>query len=171
MPRSRGTVEESSPSAGQLSPRLRLRSPRLDEASKLTELCLRSKACWGYGEEFMRACEVELTVTASTMCPPSYFKLAEIDGRIVGMAQVILEQDVAKLEKLFVEPSLLRSGAGKALFDWAASMAREAGAGRMVVEADPNAAGFYQRMGAVDDGVAPSGSIPGRILPRLTLRL
>ena len=87
MPRSRGTVEESSPSAGQLSPRLRLRSPRLDEASKLTELCLRSKACWGYGEEFMRACEVELTVTASTMCPPSYFKLAEIDGRIVGMAQ------------------------------------------------------------------------------------
>jgi hypothetical protein len=26
-------------------------------------------------------------------------------------------------------------------------------------------------MGAVDDGIVPSGSIPGRVLPRLKLRL
>jgi hypothetical protein len=41
----------------------------------------------------------------------------------------------------------------------------------MVIEADPDAVGFYRRLGAVDYGTAPSGSIPGRLIPRLKLRL
>jgi len=41
----------------------------------------------------------------------------------------------------------------------------------MVIESDPGAAPFYRRMGAVDDGVATSASIPGRTIPRLKLTL
>jgi len=78
---------------------------------------------------------------------------------IMGMAQVTLKGDIAELDKLFVEPTQLRSGAGRALFDWAKNTAREAGAVTLVIEADPAASGFYRRMGAIDDGVAPSGSV------------
>ena len=53
----------------------------------------------------------------------------------------------------------------------AAKTAREAGATALVIGADPRAAGFYRRMGAVEAGVVPSGSIPGRMLPLLKLRL
>jgi GNAT superfamily N-acetyltransferase len=136
----------------------------------LTELCLRSKALWGYDNEFMQACRDELTLTASMM-QSSCFKVAEIEGHVIGVAQVTVKGELAKLDKVFVEPTRLRSGAGKALFEWAANVARRAGALTMVVEADPNAAGFYRRMGAIDDGTAPSGSIPGRLLPKLQLRL
>jgi hypothetical protein len=41
------------------------------------------------------------------------------------------------------------------------------GADRMVIEADPDAAPFYRRIGAKDCGLVPSGSIPGRMLPKL----
>jgi GNAT superfamily N-acetyltransferase len=148
----------------------RLRTPRCEEAAALTELCLRSKAVWGYDEDFMQACRRELTLTASIM-RSSYLKVAEIEGHLVGVAQVIVKGELAELGKLFVEPSRLRSGVGKALFEWAATVARDSRAVIMVVEADPDAAGFYRRMGAADDGTAPSGSIPGRLLPRLKLQL
>jgi hypothetical protein len=149
---------------------LRLRTPRPDEAATLTELCLRSKAVWGYDKEFMQACRDELTLTPSTM-QSSHFKVAEIGRSLMGMAQVTVKGDIAELDKLFVEPTRLRSGAGCALFDWAKNIAREAGAVALVIEADPDASGFYRRMGAVDDGAAPSGSIPGRFIPRLKLHL
>jgi GNAT superfamily N-acetyltransferase len=144
----------------------RLRTPRCDEAAILTELCIRSKAVRGYDEEFMLACCGELTLTASIM-QSSSLKVAEIDGHLVGVAQLTVQGELAELNKLFVEPTHLRSGAGKVLFEWATTVARDAGAATMVIEADPDAAGFYRRMGAIDKGTAPSGSIPGRLLPRL----
>ena len=147
-----------------------LRSPRHDEPAALTELCLRSKAVWGYDEEFMRACRRELTLTASIM-QSSRLKVAEVGGHLAGVAQVTVKGQIAELDKLFVEPNLLRSGVGKALFDWATTIARDCGAATMAIDADPDAVGFYRRMGAVDDGTAPSGSIPYRLLPRLKLRL
>ena len=57
------------------------------------------------------------------------------------------------------------------MFDWAADEARRLGARCMTIEADPFAAAFYERMGAVRIGVAPSGSVPGRKLPLLRFDL
>jgi hypothetical protein len=37
--------------------------------------------------------------------------------------------------------------------------------------ADPNAAGFYERSGAVRVGEAPSDAVPGRRLPLYEIRL
>jgi hypothetical protein len=57
------------------------------------------------------------------------------------------------------------------LFAWACKSAREAGADKLVIESDPDAVPFYLRMDAVRAGHAPSGSIPGRMLPRLEFDL
>jgi len=149
---------------------LTLRTPRPDEAAILTELCLRSKAVWGYAEGFMRACRNELTLASSAM-QSSHLKVVKIDGGLVRMAEVTVKGDIAELDKLFVEPTRLRSGGGRALFDWAKNTARQAAATTLVIEADPNASGFYRRMGAIDDGIASSGSIPGRFVPRLKIVL
>ena len=101
----------------------------------------------------------------------SYFRIAESDGCIVCVAQIALKGKIAELSSLFVEPTRLRCGAGRQLFDWAKQTARSAGAAHLVIEADPYAAGFYRRMGAIDAGTVPSGSIPGRMLPVLKLTL
>jgi GNAT superfamily N-acetyltransferase len=147
-----------------------LRAPRVDELDTLTHLCLRSKAVWGYDRAFMEACRDELTLTQEDL-RETELQVAERDGAIVGVAQVSADAETAHLEKLFVEPDQLRGGAGRMLFDWAKAAAATLGAKHLVVEADPDAAPFYRRMGAHDDGVAPSGSIPGRVLPRFRLDL
>jgi len=147
-----------------------LRAPRADELEALTELCLRSKAVWGYDRVFMEACRDELTLTQEDL-RETKLQIAERDGAIVGVAQISADGTIAHLEKLFVEPGQLRGGAGRTLFDWAKATAATLGARHLVIEADPDAAPFYRRMGARDDGTVPSGSIPGRVLPRLVLTL
>lgn len=148
----------------------RLRAARVEELDALSALCLRSKAVWGYDKDFMNACRAELTLTPADLLT-SRTQVAERDGKLLGVAQISTTDDVAHLEKLFVAPDLLRAGVGRCLFAWAIAAAREVGARVMIIEADPGAADFYRRMGARDDGVAPSGSIPGRFLPRLKLPL
>ncbi len=133
-------------------------------------MCLRSKAVWGYNRDFMEACRPELTFRLADMSLPG-IQAAEIDGRIVGVVEVTARGAGADLAKLFVEPAELRSGIGRHLFEWATATARASGARTLTIDADPGAANFYRRMGAIDDGVSPSGSISGRFLPRLVLPL
>ena len=102
----------------------------------------------------------------------SRIAVAEQAGTIIGVVQVKqIGEGEADLTKLFVEPSALRGGVGKVLFAWAIDAARSMGATRLVIEADPDAAPFYRRLGARDAGLAPSGSIAGRVLPKLALDL
>jgi N-acetylglutamate synthase-like GNAT family acetyltransferase len=147
-----------------------LRPARPDEAVSLTALCLRSKAVWGYTDEFMNACRPELTLTKESIAS-SRIEVAEIDGRLVGMAQLIIRESAAELDKLFVEPDYLRSGAGRALLTWAKAEASQLGAEVLLIDADPHAANFYRRLGASDDGFVRSASIPDRLIPRLKVEL
>ena len=147
-----------------------LRPARPDEAAFLTELCLRSKAVWGYDEKFIAACRSEMAITPETVTN-SCIVVAEIDGRVVGVTQLSVRHSVAELDKLFIEPGSVRSGAGRALLSWAKAKASKFGAVALMVDSDPYAASFYRYCGAVDVGLAPSGSIPGRFLPRLRFPL
>ena len=141
-----------------------------EDAASLTELCLRSKAVWDYDDAFMAACEAELRVTAEIMMA-SLVIVAELDGHITDMAQLDVRGTVADLEKMFIDPGWLRIGVGRALFDQVLESARQLGATVLFIDADPGAAGFYRRLGAVDAGTAASGSIPGRSIPRLRFEL
>ena len=147
-----------------------LRAAQPGEEEVLTALCLRSKAIWGYDKTFLEACRAELTITAETL-QVSLVQVAVAVGRIVGVAELFLSGGSARLEKLFVEPSCLRSGVGRALFDWCASAARAEGADELVIDSDPGAAEFYRRLGAFAQGSVASGSIPGRRIPRLVFGL
>ena len=144
----------------------RLRAARADELQKLNELCLRSKAVWGYDRAFLDACQDELELHEGEL-ESSYIAVAEANGKIIGVAQVEIEKFEMHLLKMFVEPASLKHGVGSMLFQWACNEARANGARRLIVESDPYAAPFYRRMGARDVGLVPSGSIPGRMLPKL----
>jgi GNAT superfamily N-acetyltransferase len=72
---------------------------------------------------------------------------------------------------IFVEPRLVRSGVGRVLWRHAEERARAHGAARLTLDADPNAVPFYERMGLRIVGQSPSGSIPGRMLPRMEKEL
>lgn len=142
-----------------------LRPPISSECESLTALCLRSKAYWGYDAAFMDACKEELTLT-DIILQTSELIVAEVDGVILGLAQLDVSPPVGVLEKLFVEPGAIGKGVGKHLFRWAVTKASELGVNRFTLDGDPNAVPFYLHMGAIQIGSSPSGSIPGRFLPK-----
>ena len=147
-----------------------IRAPTIEELASLSELCLTSKAVWGYNEEFLEACRGELSFDQRDL-HLTPIAVAEHGGKLVGVAQVKVVGNQADLLKLFVEPSALRRGVGRTLLAWAINVARENGATRLVIDSDPGAAPFYRRMGAYDVGGARSGSIPGRMLPKLAINV
>ena len=149
---------------------IQLRDARQSELLTLSELCLRSKAVWGYDDAFMTACRAELTLHPEELRSTS-LQLAVRDSTVIGLTQVKVTDTDADLLKLFVEPALLRSGVGRLLFEWATARARGLGAVRMMIEADPGAVPFYERMGARHAGFAPSQSILGRMLPCMQMDL
>jgi GNAT superfamily N-acetyltransferase len=140
---------------------LTVRRARPGEAAALTALCIRSKAHWGYDADFMRRSRASLTVSDADIADGGVL-VAEREGLLFGVARV--EPD-GELGLMFVDPKAINRGVGRILFDAAAALARSLGAQRMPILADPNAAPFYERMGARLVGHAPSDAIPGRTLP------
>jgi len=138
-----------------------VRAARPGEAAALTALSVRSKAHWGYDDAFMRLSLASLTVSNADIAAGGAL-VAERAGQRLGVAKV--EPD-GELGMLFVDPRALDRGVGRALFDAAAVLARRLGARVMPILADPNAAPFYERMGARFVARAPSDAIPGRTLP------
>ena len=147
-----------------------LRSARPDEAAALSALALRSKGHWGYDDEFLDACRDELTVHRLQI-EAGAVVVAEQDGVVTGFSHFVGEPPLGEVYMLFVEPELIGSGVGAALFTALCDAATEAGFTHVHIESDPNAAGFYERHGAVRIDDVPSVSIPGRTIPLLELDL
>ena len=61
-----------------------------------------------------------------------------------------------RLEHLWVLPEATGRGIGRSLFTYALERARASGAQSLEIESDPNAAGFYLRMGAHQVGASLS---------------
>lgn len=78
---------------------------------------------------------------------------AELGDRLAGFAVVIIAEDHAELDGLFVEPDLWRQGIGAALVDVAVHEARRQGLAMMVV-ANPSAREFYEKCGFTVEGTA-----------------
>jgi GNAT superfamily N-acetyltransferase len=142
-----------------------IRNAKPGEGKSLTALCVRSKAHWGYDAAFMRKSAAALLVSEAEIAAGRVLVAVDAAGRTIGVASVVPEGDTADLAVLFVDPPAIGSGAGRVLFEAAVALSRGTGARRMTILADPNAAPFYERMGARFLRSAPSDAIPGRTLP------
>lgn len=142
-----------------------IRAAQVGEATKLTALCVRSKAHWGYDAEFMRRSAVSLRVSSADIALGRV--MVAVDGKdcALGVASVIPEGDCAALDLFFIDPPFMGRGVGRALFKAAVQAAYMIDAKTLTILADPNAAAFYERMGARFLRNAPSDAIPGRTLP------
>lgn len=79
--------------------------------------------------------------------------VAEQDHRIAGFAVVLIDEDSAELDGLFVEPGHWRKGIGAMLVDVAVHEARRRGLAMMVI-ANPAAREFYEKCGFTVEGDA-----------------
>lgn len=159
---------ERSENAGVISPEIRRAKPQ--EARELTRLALRSKAYWGYSEDFLVACRAELTVTKAQIKDDRVAVAMDAD-ELVGFYSLMGAPPSGEVGAFFVDAPHIGRGVGRALFTHLAATTRAAGFASLRIEADPHAVGFYEQQGAELVGEAASGSIPGRALPVLELKL
>ena len=93
---------------------------------------------------------------------------AVVDVRVVGFYSLV--GGGAVLDPLWVLPGWMGQGIGRTLFEHAVRRAGALGVAVVGIEADPNATGFYRRMGARRVGENAS-ELDGRerILPLLEI--
>jgi GNAT superfamily N-acetyltransferase len=126
---------------------MRLRSADPAEAEAITALMRRSKAHWGYDQEFMDRAQDALTVRPD-MIRDDRVVVAERDGVLLGFYQLCGEPPAGRLEDLFVDPAAIGTGLGRVLIEHAFAAAGRRGFRTLEWESDPNAEPFYRHLGA-----------------------
>ena len=146
---------------------------RRGEAQLLCDLALRSKAHWGYSQQFIEACRNELSYSEDLILSEHMkFHVLEAKAGIIGFyALRRLSSRKMDLEALFVEPRYIGKGWGRLLIEHAKQTAADLGATQLSIQGDPNAAAFYVAAGGVLTGSSESASIPGRFLPVFAIEL
>ena len=140
----------------------RIRDACPEEASALAALQRRSSDVW---EEYRAL----LAANPDAIEPPHK---AIAEGRVrvavdtsqqqLGFSVVLpVQRGRCELDDLFVEPESMGLGVGRLLVDDVASRAAAAGAGFIDVIANPNAVGFYERVGFRITGQVPTRFGPG----------
>ena len=117
-----------------------------EQAEQLTGIALAAKAYWGYPKRWMEIWKPQLTFN------PAYFVeneswVAVFDETPIGFYTLQEKGGNAWIENLWVLPHYIGQGIGKALFLHAVERSRKYGYKILQLEADPNAASFYERMG------------------------
>jgi GNAT superfamily N-acetyltransferase len=146
-----------------------IRPAAADEASVLTSLALEAKRYWGYPEHWIKHWKSDLTIS-SEFIHDNHVYVAEENGQIQGFYALIVTGNKAELDHMWVQPALIGTGIGKELFLDAMERAAALKVIAVEISSDPNAAGFYRRMGATEIGESDA-SFDGvtRKLPRLKI--
>jgi GNAT superfamily N-acetyltransferase len=149
---------------------VRIRPARLDEGERLREIAIAAKSHWGYDLSRVREWAAQGDFSASGLRAKEVY-VAEGEGRAVAWAALALRAgETMWLDDLWVDPAWMGRGVGSLLFRHALERARNLGAVRLEWEAEPNAVGFYEKLG----GRYLRDSEPsawGRVIPVLGIDL
>jgi len=148
---------------------LKIRTASTEDAATLTAIAHDAKRHWGYPEHWIEHWQDDLTISPEYVASNQVY-VAEHEGELLGFYALIIRHDKAELDHMWVKPAHIGTGVGKELFLHAMQRAARENVSEVEIEADPNAEGFYRKMGAYRTGETVS-EIDGqpRTLPRLTV--
>lgn len=149
-----------------------IRRAESSDLQRLSEIAWEAKKSWGYAPDMMAKMVDALTATEKTLAT-EIVHLAETEGSIQGwISYVPVSETTVSVEGLWVDPDCMGKAIGRALWRFLEEAAIEAGFTEIEVLSDPNAYGFYEKMGCVysrDEASDVFG--PDRLLPLLLKRL
>ena len=111
------------------------------DAEAMTGISFAAKRYWGYPEQWMERWQESLTITPDFIRRNEVY-VAVVEGEMVGFYALAGQGHKNELEHLWVSPSHIGTGVGRALFDHAVRKAASLGAEVLGIEADPNVEGF-----------------------------
>jgi GNAT superfamily N-acetyltransferase len=138
------------------SPTMQILRATPEEAPVLKAIMVEAKAHWGYPAEWMARWLELVRITPTYLRNALPFKAVDA-GEAIGWYALVQGHKMCLLDHLWVTPSRIGTGVGRALLTHALAEARRVGARYVKLEAEPHALGFYQHMGAHQVGVVLSG--------------
>lgn len=141
-----------------------------NESEVLTKIAFKSKAYWGYGDEYMEMCRNDLIIHPEEL-EEYIVNVLEVNQEVFGFYELRGVIPEANLFWLFLDSKAIGQGFGRKLWQHAKQTAKDIGYKYMHIKSDPNAEGFYTEMGAVRIGVRPSSAIPDLYLPLMRVYL
>lgn len=123
-----------------------------EDADVLTEIAHAAKRHWGYPERWIESWRDTLVIRPEFIAANVAYCAME-GARAVGFYLLTSENDGMHLDHLWIAPPAMGRGIGRALFEHALEQTKGLGRRTLKIEADPNAEGFYTRMGARRVGV------------------
>lgn len=148
---------------------LRIRKASTEDAATLTKIAHDAKRYWGYPEHWISHWQDDLTISPDFVSNNQVY-VAEDEGSLLGFYALIIRKDKAELDHLWVAPEYLGKGVGKELFIHAMQNAAGENVAEVAISSDPNAEGFYRKMGAhrIGETISEIDGQP-RVLPRLSV--
>lgn len=119
-----------------------------ENAAELTAIAFAAKRHWGYPERWLERWRDVLTITTDFIAQHAVWMAMEGNVRLAFGTLRMTDGGVAVIDHLWVRPAAMRRGTGRALFAQLEAEARRRGARVLAIESDPNAEGFYLKMGA-----------------------
>jgi len=113
------------------------------DLERVRAVALDSKAHWGYDRDAVRRWAEGLAFDSERER-----WVVEDDGAVVAWAALVApEHGACVLDHLWVDPASMRRGIGTRLFRSIEERAQALGARSLEWEAEPNAVGFYEKLG------------------------
>ncbi len=147
-----------------------IRSAAEADIGNLTELALRSKAFWGYSQEFIEACRPHLEITAEYIRSWPV-KVLEHHGKLLGFYSLKVITGEQRLDNLWIEPNEKKKGYGRLLFKNALIEAKNLHWDHFKMAVEPESVAFYNKMGAVMIGSVKSRLNDDLFLPHMEMRI
>ena len=147
---------------------MKIRKASIADAPVLTRIAHDAKRHWGYPEHWIEHWQDDLTISPDFVATNHVFVAADESDELLGFYALVIHENKAELDHLWVAPEHIGAGVGKDLFIDAMRRAAGRNVSEVEILSDPNAEGFYRKMGAYRIGERVS-DIDGqpRTLPRL----
>lgn len=159
---------------------IHLKKAKKSDHNLLTIIAFSAKRHWNYPERYYELWKDELTISEEYILKNMVYK-ACYNNQIVGFYSIVENKSdfysgdvfVEKgfwLEHIFILPEYHKMGIGSMMVDHARQVSTMKGIESLKIFVDPNASGFYNRIGAkhIYDSVS---SIPGRKIPVYLLKV
>ena len=138
-----------------------------EHAVVLTKIAIAAKSHWGYPQRWIEIWLPILEVTKEYISKQEVWMAVEGD-RPIGFYSL----EGNEVGGLWVLPEFIGHGIGRDLFQHALEKCSELGFDKLIIESDPNAVGFYKKMGAKRVGESHN-EVDGnpRVLPILEIQV
>lgn len=153
---------------------IEIRKAETTDSEVLTKISFLAKRYWNYPEDYYDKWKDELTITKAYIKYNIVFT-ALINNNIVGFYSIVnnpRDQSFGKvfmkagywMEHIFIRPDYINKGIGSKLIDHLKYFCKHNKIYNLKIFVDPNAKGFYEKVGATFKYISES-NIENRLIP------